>query len=74
MNVIPTENQFVIITALASEICWWSDCLGQVCPVLEKYEPTQYIKIRVVRVEQGFEHEPYDVEGWIPERFVEYVD
>lgn len=63
-----TEKQVQII-GLASPICWWKDCLGQISPVLEVYEPTGFIKIRVT--EKGFE--PYEQEGWIDTKYVEFV-
>ncbi len=56
----------VQIVSYASEICWWIGCLGQISPVLEVYEPTGYIKIRVTRTQEGFEDQPYAIEGWIP--------
>jgi hypothetical protein len=56
---------WIIITKYASEICWWIGCLRQICPVLETYEPTGFLKIRVMRTEVGFEDEPFEFEGWI---------
>lgn len=56
------------ITGIASPICWWSDCVGQECPVLDVYQPTGFIQIRVQRTELGFP--PYPVEGWISPEYV----
>jgi hypothetical protein len=63
----------VKIIGIASEICWWINCVGQICPVLEVYEPTGYIKIKVIITEKGFEDEPYEVKGWIEPQYVEEV-
>jgi hypothetical protein len=64
----------VKIIGIASEICWWIDCVGQTSPVLEIYEPTGFIKIRLTRREKGFEDEPYEIEGWIDPQYVEMIE
>lgn len=64
-------QRYVKIIGSASSICWWIDCVGQICPVLEVYESTGYIKIQVARTEFGFEDKPFKVEGWIDPQYVE---
>lgn len=62
------------ITGIASNICWWIDCVGQECPVLDVYEPTGFIQIEVVRREKFFEDEPYTIKGWIDPQYVEIIE
>lgn len=64
----------VQIISYASEICWWMGYVGQVCPVLEVYEPTGFIKIRVIMTEKYFEYEPFPVEGWIPPEYIKVIE
>lgn len=59
------------ITGYASEICWWQGHIGQEVPVLDVYEPTGFIKISITRTQQGFEDQPYEIQGWIPPEFLE---
>lgn len=63
----------VKIVGVASEICWWRECVGQQSPVLDTYEPTGFIKIRVTVTERGFEDQPYQKEGWISPEYIEEV-
>lgn len=63
----------VKISTLDSDVCWWKDCIGQISPVLDYYQPTGFIKIRVAMTEPGFEDEPFCVEGWVPPHCVEYI-
>lgn len=60
------------IIGLKSEICWWRDCVGQICPVLDVYKETGFIKIQVQRTEPGFP--PYSVEGWIDPDYVKVIN
>lgn len=68
------QSRVVRITGYGSNICWWMGCLNQICPVLEVYEPTGYIKIRAMRTEVHFEDQSFPIEGYIPSQFVEYVE
>lgn len=69
------KQRHVKITGYSSPICWWQGCLGRIATVLDVYEPTNYIKVRLTRPV-----EPYWVgcicpeeqrEGWMPAEYVE---
>ncbi|KZD71159.1 hypothetical protein [Bacillus cereus] len=64
----------VMITGVASPICWWLSNVNEVCPVLDVYKKTGYIKIRVKVIDKNVILNPiYFKEGWIPPEFVKYV-
>ncbi|GAB6454480.1 hypothetical protein bcgnr5390_17680 [Bacillus luti] len=64
----------VKITGVASPFCWWYSHVNEVCPVLDVYKKTGYIKIRVKFIDKNVILDPiYFKEGWIPPEFVKYV-
>lgn len=57
----------VKIIKYASNIYWWMGYLGQECEVLEIYEPTNYIKIKVKKYDLNvIGNGIYELEGYIP--------
>lgn len=65
----------VRITKYASDICWWMDCLGQESEVLEVYEPTNYIRIKVKKNDPYvIGNGDYELEGYLPFDCVEVVE
>jgi hypothetical protein len=54
---------------------WWADCLGQVSQVLDVYEPTGFMKVRLHKRTywDGAIDAYYQFEGWIPPDVVEVV-
>lgn len=64
----------VKITKYASNICWWMGNIDQECEVLEIYEPTNYMRIKVKKYDPNvIGNGEYELEGYIPSDCVEIV-
>jgi hypothetical protein len=65
----------VKIIKYSSDICWWTDCIGQESDVLEVYEPTGYIRIKVTKTDPNVLIDPtYELEGYIPSDCIEVIE
>lgn len=57
-----------------SPIAWWSDGVGQVCPILAVYPETGYVNIAFNRTEEHAAFEAtYQISGWIPPEYLQFA-
>lgn len=74
-NLVHSDPKKVKIVKSASDICWWRDSIGQVCPVLSIFRETGYIKILLTVTDKNVINDPtYQIEGYIDPRYVEIVE